>query len=205
MTCEKTVEIQLSSGQGPAECELGVAKLLAALQQEFPEIEVLGTAPGIKPGTYRSARIQGSARLACLEGTIKWVCESPYRPKHKRKSWFIDVSLCHSAQSQDYREKDVRFETFRCGGKGGQHVNKVETGVRAIHIHTGLAAESREARSQHMNRSIALSRLCSMIAAGNMENAAAAKSLNRLEHTRIERGNPVRVYEGPRFLRAETC
>lgn len=51
-----------------------------------------------------------------------------------------------------------------------------------------------------MNRSIALSRLCGMLAAGNLESAAKAKALNRLEHTRIQRGNPVRVYVGPDFI-----
>lgn len=199
MKKEEKLEIQLSSGQGPAECELAVGKLLLALQKEFADIEVLAAVPGAKMGTCRSVRIVGSAELAALEGTVKWVCESPYRPGIKRKNWFVDVSLCHKVEAKAYNEKEVRFETFRCGGKGGQHVNKVETGVRAVHIPTGLAAESREARSQHMNRGIALSRLCNMIATGNMENAEKAKALNRLEHTRLERGNPVRVYKGMEF------
>lgn len=88
------MEIQLSSGQGPAECELAVAKLLAALLAEFPDIQILARAPGIKPGTLRSARLQSDADLSFLEGTVQWVCQSPYRPKHKRKNWFVDVSLC---------------------------------------------------------------------------------------------------------------
>lgn len=198
---KNTIEIQISSGQGPAECELAVAKLLAALQKEFAGLQLLGAAAGSKARCYRSVQIKGGPELALLEGTVKWVCESPYRPGHKRKNWFVDVSVCHKVKTQAYSEKEVRFETFRCGGKGGQHVNKVETGVRAIHIPTGLAAESREARSQHMNRNIALSRLCEMIAMGNFENAATANALNRLEHSRIERGNPVRVYEGAAFNR----
>lgn len=79
-------------------------------------------------------------------------------------------------------------------------MNKVETGVRAVHIPTSLAATSTEARSQHLNRKIALNRLCGLLAEGNHESAATAKALDRLEHTRIERGNPVRVYEGPDFV-----
>ncbi len=199
------VEIQLSSGQGPAECELAVAKLLSALQQEFLDLEVLSMVPGVKAGTFRSVRVAGNKQLAALEGTVKWSCESPYRPKHKRKNWFVDVSLCHKAEEKEYSQKDVRFETFRCGGKGGQHVNKVETGVRAVHVPTGLAAESREARSQSLNRSIALNRLCAMLAMGNFENAAQANALNRMEHTRIQRGNPVRVYTGMEFVLLKIC
>ena len=195
------MEIQLSSGQGPAECELAVAKLLAALLAEFPDIQILAQTPGIKPGTLRSVRLQCDAGLAFLEGTVQWVCQSPYRPKQKRKNWFVDVSLCHAAQTQAYNESEVRIDTFRSGGKGGQHVNKVETGVRAVHIPTGLAAASTEARSQHLNRKIALDRLCGLLAEGNHESAKAAKALDRLEHTRIERGNPTRVYVGPDFVR----
>lgn len=119
MKKEDRIELQLSSGQGPAECELAVAKLLAALRQEFPAIEVLAAVPGVKAGAWRSVRVAGGKELAALEGSVKWVCESPYRPKHRRKNWFVDVSLCHQAKTEEYDETQVRFETFRCGGKGG--------------------------------------------------------------------------------------
>ena len=93
----------------------------------------------------------------------------------------------------------VRFETFRSGGKGGQHINKVETGVRAVDMESGLAAVSTEARSQQMNKRIALDRLCGMIALRGEADRAGAESLNRLEHLRLQRGGPVRIYRGPAF------
>lgn len=195
------MELQLSSGQGPEECELAVGKLLAALKAEFPDIEVLDSVPGRKAGCYCSVRIQSRTDLSFLEGTVKWICQSPFRPNHKRKNWFVDVSLCAKAGQADYNESLVRFETFRSGGKGGQHVNKVETGVRAIHIPTGLSVTSTEARSQHMNKKLALNRLCELLATQNRQSKETAKSLNRLEHTRIERGNPNRVYCGIEFSR----
>ena len=55
--------------------------------------------------------------------------------------------------------KDFRIDTFRSGGKGGQHQNKVESGVRITHKISGLVAESRDSRSQHRNRTIAFNRL----------------------------------------------
>jgi len=195
------MELQLSSGQGPEECELAVGKLLRALQKEFPDIRVVETSPGKRADCYRSIRISSEADLSFLEGSVKWICESPYRAKHKRKNWFVDISLCARHTSQEFHEELVRFETFRSGGKGGQHVNKVETGVRAVYLPTGLAAASTEARSQQMNKRIALNRLCEAISTQNGVGAANAKALNRLEHTRIERGNPVRVYEGMEFNR----
>lgn len=193
------MELQLSSGQGPEECELGVYKLLCALKNEFAGIGVLETIPGRRADCLRSVRIQSDVDLSFLEGTVKWICQSPYRPKHKRKNWFIDVSVCGQPDKLAYDEADVRFETFRSGGKGGQHVNKVESGVRAIHIPTGFAVVCTDERSQHMNKTKALQRLCGEISQLNAESGALVKSLNRLEHLRIERGNPARTYEGMEF------
>lgn len=197
------MELQLSSGQGPEECELAVGKLLRALQTEIPDIRILETSLGKRADCYRSVRISSDTDLSFLEGSVKWICESPYRPKHKRKNWFVDISLCARHTPQEFDDSLVRFETFRSSGKGGQHVNKVETGVRAIYLPTGLAVTSTEARGQQMNKHIALNRLCETIAAQNESGAADVKALNRLEHTRIERGNSVRVYEGIEFKRIQ--
>lgn len=197
------MELQLSSGQGPEECELAVGKLLRALMEKYSGIRILDTTSGKRADCYRSVRISSEVDLSLLEGTVKWICESPYRRGHKRKNWFVDVSICASTQQQEYDESLVRFETFRSGGKGGQHVNKVETGVRAVYLPTGLSVVSTEARSQHMNKKIALNRLCEAIAAQSLEGKASVKAYNRLEHTRIERGNPVRVYEGMDFKQSK--
>ncbi len=123
------------------------------------------------------------------------------RRNHRRKNWFVDVSICAKMDTQEYDESLVRFETFCSGGKGGQHVNKVETGVRAIYVPTGLAVVSTEARSQQMNKKLAMNRLCEIISAQNQQGMEQVKALNRLEHTRIKRGDPVQVYEDMEFVR----
>lgn len=195
------MQLQLSAGQGPLECELAVGKLLEALLAEYPQIDVLEKVRGEKSGSYKSVLLAAPMDLSHLEGTIQWICPSPYRPKHKRKNWFVDVSLTEEVETLAYDQDLVRFETFRSGGKGGQHVNKVETGVRGIYLPTGLVVVSTEARSQHLNKQIVLDRLCAMIAAQNAEDQNQLRSYRRLEHLRLERGNPKRVYEGLDFKR----
>lgn len=195
------MEIQLSSGQGPLECELAVGKLLRALEAEYPGLEVLERTPGGRAGCYKSVLLRTDRDLSHLEGTVKWVCQSPFRPKHRRKNWFVDVSLWDRAGKPDCDPGLVRFETFRSGGKGGQHVNKVETGVRCVHLPTGLAVTSTQARSQHRNKQLALDRLCQLLAQQNARDEAALRACQRLEHTRLERGGAVRTYEGMDFRR----
>lgn len=194
------MRVQISSGQGPAECELAVGLLFKQLQRERTDIRLIQSVRGRNAGGYSSILFETEEDVRELEGSVLWVCKSPFRPEHKRKNWYIDVSMLE--QLPDVAEDmQLCFETFRSGGKGGQHVNKVETGVRVIHIPTGISVVSTEARSQHMNKKLAINRLCDILSEKNLENRHKEKELAWLEHTRLERGNPVRIYEGMKFIR----
>lgn len=85
--------IQISSGQGPVECELAVSKLLEALQLEYQDIEVLSARKSKTDNCYTSVLFSTGEDLSFLEGSIQWICQSPFRPHHKRKNWFVDVSI----------------------------------------------------------------------------------------------------------------
>ncbi len=193
------MRIQISSGQGPEECELAVGLFYQALRREVEGIELIRSVKG-RRGGFSSVVFETEADLTELEGSVLWVCKSPLRPGHKRKNWYIDVSILEEVPRIN-RDLQVRYETFRSGGKGGQNVNKVETGVRVIHIPTGIAVVSTEARSQHMNKQIALNRLCDILADRDLQCARREKELAWMEHNRLERGNPVRIYEGREFVR----
>lgn len=192
--------LQLSSGQGPAECELGVALLMDALKKEFPDIEILSSHKGKEKGGYRSLLFCTEEDLSFLEGSVQWICQSPYRPHHPRKNWYLDVSVIPEVENIDI-QGEIRAETFHSGGKGGQNVNKVETGVRLIHVPSGATAVSTSRRSQHANKKEAMSRLNAIL----QDRAVHARSKQTKEawqeHTKIVRGNPVRIYEGKRFIR----
>lgn len=194
------MRIQISSGLGPAECEHAVALFFARLQKEVKDIRLIQSVPGRNRGDFSSVMFETEEDLSGLEGSIQWICKSPYRPQHKRKNWYIDVSILEAAPDRT-DEMELRFETFRSGGKGGQNVNKVETGVRVIHVPTGLAVVSTEARTQHMNKKLAVNRLCEILAEHHQQEKAREKELAWLEHTRLQRGNPVRIYVGERFER----
>lgn len=189
---------QISSGQGPAECELGVAKLLAYLQGHHA-VEVCGTSAGRYSDTYRSVRFFSEDDLSAYLGSVQWICQSPFRPQHRRKNWFLDFSVCAMPVPSRFDPFQVRFETFRSSGAGGQNVNKVESGVRALYPPLGIAVECTEERSQHANKEKATKRLRQIVDNLNEQAEAAAHNDNWRQHTNIQRGGAVAVFTGPEF------
>ena len=195
--------LQISSGQGPVECELAVAKFAEALCAEFSGAVVSHSTPGVHGGCFKSVVIESQQDLSHLEGSIKWICQSPFRPNHRRKNWFIDVSPVRRFDEMKLDDTLISFDTFRSSGKGGQNVNKVETGVRATYLPLGISVTSTDERSQHMNKKRALERLHKKVAEQNKSVKRNTDRTNWLEHTRLERGNAVRVYEGMDFRRVK--
>ncbi len=192
--------VQISSGQGPAECEMAVGLLFDSIKAEYEDIELLSEHCSRFSDGYTSILFSTEQDISELEGTIQWICKSPFRPNHKRKNWFVDVSVINEVE-EIAKDGNIRFERFHSGGNGGQNVNKVETGVRLVHVPTGITVTSTAQRSQKQNRQEAMRKLNVFLAEKEIQAKGKQKNDAWSEHYRIERGNPVRVYEGLDFRR----
>ncbi|CDL82050.1 peptide chain release factor H [Xenorhabdus szentirmaii] len=199
--------LQISSAQGPDECMLAVSKALERFIQEADELnvnsDILEEERGPRSGTLRSVliAIQGGNEQQLLErwnGTIKWVCDSPWRKGGSRKNWFIGVTTF--APIPKVAESEIRFETLKASGPGGQHVNKTESAVRAVHVASGISIKVQSERSQHANRRLACMLLEHRLQQVQNMNQAQIKSERRSCHHQIERGNAVRTFIGMKFI-----
>lgn len=204
--------LHLSAGTGPAECSLAVRGLAAALAAEAAVTGIGVSVENAVPegGGLRSVLVRldgpGAGALAASWcGSVLWTCPSPLRPRHRRKNWFVTVARVTPPEpgAPGFRESDLRWETFRAGGAGGQHVNVTDSAVRLRHLPSGLVVECRAERSQHRNRAGALLRLGLALAGLERDRERAAAAGRRSLNLAVEgRGDAaVRAYRGPAFER----
>lgn len=200
--------LQFSSGQGPVECQRGVALAVARFTEEAAAVHVATTVldaqPGEAPSSWRSLLLAAEgpdaetlSRRWC--GPVLWVCKSGLRRGVARKNWFLAVDRFEVPRAFPFLPHDIRWETLRASGAGGQHVNRTESAVRATHLPSGISVKVQTERSQHANRRFALGLLAQKIEAQRQEVRDAGKSARRLAHHRLERGNPVRIFYGEDF------
>jgi peptide chain release factor len=203
------IRLLFTSGRGPAECRIAVRRAVAALGAEAAALGLeTDCVEGPIPDRYGPGSaivvIHGEAAAAFARpwiGPIQWVAQSPVRPHHKRKNWFIGVFELPARPDapKALAADDVRFETFRAGGPGGQHQNKTESAVRATHIASGLSIVVREERSQHRNKALALERMAALIRLQGQLEAITARNDAHAAHDRLERGRPVKRFKGEAF------
>jgi len=194
--------ILISSGRGPAECRMAVRRAIDLMKGEAEvagigvDVVSVGDSDGHGPASA-IAVITGpdaDAFAATWTGTALWSAKSPIRPTHKRRNWYVGVfRLPETSTPSKVIESDVKWETMRASGPGGQHVNTTDSAVRARHLPTGIVVVARENRSQHRNRVAALERIAAVIAGRADLERMATDRMAWDSHEKLERGNPVRV------------
>lgn len=200
---EKTY-LQITSGRGPVECcrvvALVLERILKQAQTRKLKVEIVEKEAGPANRTLLSAVIalEGAGCDTLVEewgGTVLWIARSPYRIHHRRKNWFVGVQTFLLSESREATENEIRYETLRASGPGGQHVNKTESAVRAVHIPSGISVVASDQRSQWQNKKLATERLLVKLTAWNVEQAMIQAQANWSNHNSLQRGNPVKVIQ----------
>ena len=207
---KKIVLVQITSGQGPNECALAVCKVFERLSKQAKRYgittEILSSVPARKVGIYDSMLLSMSGRkvndfIKSWLGTIQWICESPYRPRYKRKNWFVGVHLLPviSVVNLDVKAEDMTWKAVKASGPGGQHVNKTDSAVQAMHHPSGIQVTCSEGRSQHANKKRAFEKISALLLSRMKDKKKKQVHKQWKTHKELERGNPVKVFVGKEF------
>lgn len=196
--------LNITSGRGPEECCLFVKKIIPLITQYCEENQVTYKVLDYELSefnNYKSALISVEndsldKLINDWQGSLQWICESPYRKNHKRKNWFIGIDIIKSPEKNNFDLKDITIETMKSSGPGGQNVNKTDSAVRIKHLPTGIIVTAREERSQHQNKKLALSRLNIEIEKIEKINKDKSKQQVWDSHNELMRGNPIKTFKG---------
>ena len=163
--------------------------------------EVLDASPGEEAGIKSAiVEIKGAyayGYLKCEHGVHRLVRLSPFDADHARHTSFVLVEVLPEAEETSDMEinpEDLRIDTFRSSGPGGQHMQKTSSAVRATHLPTGLVATCQSQRSQHQNKETALRILYARLL--ELDRVKKEEERAKLKGERIEAGwgNQIRSY-----------
>jgi peptide chain release factor 2 len=166
------------------------------------EIEVEEATPGQEAGLLSATfLVRGRfayGLLAAERGTHRLVRMSPFDAQHRRQTSFASLDVVplleDGADEIEIDEKDLRIDTYRSSGAGGQHVNKTDSAVRITHLPTGIVVSCQNQRSQHQNKAKALEVLGAKLA--ERQRAEHQATLDELSGDRTDSGwgNQIRSY-----------
>lgn len=198
-----TTLIQFSAGRGPLECSRAVGEIskifLSEAKSEGAVVSLVESEPDGKRGCYKSMvfALHGNISRRFREswlGTLQWIEQSPFRKGHKRKNWFISANELPLVEERSIDMRDIRVDTMRSSGAGGQHVNKTDSAVRITHLPSGVSVSVSAERSQIRNRKLALSLLASKLDEIHIHRQREQEQKNWQNHNELVRGNPVRLF-----------
>lgn len=197
--------IEINAGAGGTEsCDWAAmllrmyARWAAASGYEVQYVdENAGEEAGIKSATLLIKGLNAYGWLKTEAGVHRLVRISPFDSNARRHTSFVSVWVYPVIDDNievDVQEKDVRIDTYRASGAGGQHINKTDSAVRITHIATGIVAASQQDRSQHRNREIAWNMLRARLYELELQKREAATQAVEDNKTDIGWGHQIRSY-----------
>ena len=159
--------------------------------------ETEGEGAGIKSATVQITGPNAYGWLKTEGGVHRLVRISPFDSAARRHTSFTSVAVSPVIDDSieiDIQDKDLRVDTYRSSGAGGQHVNKTDSAVRITHIPTGIAAASQQQRSQHQNRAKAMEMLKARLYEVELKKREDAAAVLEAAKTDIAWGHQIRSY-----------
>ncbi|MCI5613498.1 MAG: peptide chain release factor 2 [Agathobacter sp.] len=165
------------------------------------QVEVLdsldGDEAGIKSITFEVNGPNAYGYLKSEKGVHRLVRISPFNANGKRQTSFVSCDVMPDIEEDidiEINEDDLRIDTYRSSGAGGQHINKTSSAIRITHLPTGIVVQCQNERSQHMNKDKAMQMLKAKLYLLKQEENAKKAAGIRGEVTEIGWGNQIRSY-----------
>ena len=202
---ERNALLTVSAGAGGTEAtdwaEMLLRMYLRWAERHRARTEILdqleGEQAGIKSATIAIDGRRAYGWLRAERGVHRLVRISPYDAQKRRQTTFALVEVVPEVQDDvevEVNPDDLRIDTYRATGAGGQHVNKTDSAVRITHLPTGIVSQSQNERSQMQNRETAMKILRARLLERALEEREREMAAIRGEHVEAGWGNQIRSY-----------
>ncbi len=197
--------VEINSGQGGTEsndwAQMLLRMYLRWAQRRGYDTEIIdqqsGEQAGIKSATVKVTGFNAYGWMKTESGVHRLVRISPYDSNARRHTSFASVwvyPVVDETIDIDVKESDVRIDTFRSSGAGGQHVNTTDSAVRITHLETGIVVGCQNERSQHKNRATAWNMLRARLFERELQKREEAAQAIAASKTDIGWGHQIRSY-----------